>query len=140
MKALWPDVKKDAEFTKYFPDTYPPGRGPPRQYFFDILNTLQPEYLERVLKYANEQRMGAEGADQKEETIAISKFWEEELKAMPYLSQKSGKTLHLLKQSSMKISTGKKRKKHSILGSLSEWNQEQQNSQQLGSQPLVPNM
>ena len=30
--------------------------------------------------------MGAEGADQKEETIAISKFWEEELKAMPYLS------------------------------------------------------
>ena len=72
---------------------------------------MQPEYLERVLKHANEQRMGAEGADQKEETIAISKFWEEELKAMPYLSKKGGKTLHLLKQSSKKIQTGKKRKK-----------------------------
>ena len=30
VKALWPDVKKDAEFMKFFPDTYPPGRGPPR--------------------------------------------------------------------------------------------------------------
>ena len=47
--------------------------------------------------------MAADGADQKEQTIAISKFWEEELKAMPYMSQKSGKTLHLLKQSSKKI-------------------------------------
>ena len=121
VKALWPDVKKDAEFLKFFPDSYPPGRGPPRQYFFDILNTLQPDYLKRILDHANEQRMAAEGADQKEHTIAISKFWEEELKAMPYLSKKGGKTLHLLKQSSKKIQTGKKRKKHEILGSLQDW-------------------
>ena len=49
--------------TQYFPDTYPAGKGPPRQYFFDILNTLQPEYLERILKHANEQRMSANAAD-----------------------------------------------------------------------------
>ena len=30
VKALWPHLKKDAEFMKFFPDTYPPGRGPPR--------------------------------------------------------------------------------------------------------------
>ena len=66
VKALWPDVSKDPEFTCYFPDKYPAGRGPPRQYFFDILNTLQPDYLQRGLAHANEQRMGAEGADQKE--------------------------------------------------------------------------
>ena len=88
VKALWPHVKKDADFTKYFPDTYPAGKGPPRQYFFDVLNTLQPEYLQQVMKHANEQRMSANTADQKEESIAISKFWEEELKAMPYLSRK----------------------------------------------------
>jgi hypothetical protein len=88
VKSLWPHFKKDAEFTKYFPDTYPAGKGPPRQYFFDILNTLQPEYLEQVLKHANEQRMSTAAADQKEESIVISKFWEEELKAMPYLSCK----------------------------------------------------
>ena len=63
VKALWPDIKRDPEFTQYFPDTYPAGKGPPRQYFFDILNTLQPEYLERILKHANEQRMSANAAD-----------------------------------------------------------------------------
>ena len=42
VKALWPEIKRDPEFTQYFPDTYPAGKGPPRQYFFDILNTLQP--------------------------------------------------------------------------------------------------
>ena len=30
--------------------------------------------------------MAANAADQKEQTIEISKFWEEELKSMPYLS------------------------------------------------------
>ena len=32
--------------------------------------------------------MAADGVDQKEQTIAISNFWEEELKTMPYLSRK----------------------------------------------------
>ena len=40
VKALWPHLSKDAEFMQYFPDKFPPGRGPPRKYFFDILNTL----------------------------------------------------------------------------------------------------
>ena len=31
VKALWPHFKKDVEFMKYFPDTYPAGKGPPRQ-------------------------------------------------------------------------------------------------------------
>ena len=106
---------------QYFPDKYPAGRGPPRKYFFDILNTLQPEYLQKVMAHASSYRMAADGEMQKEETIAISKFWEEELKSMPYLSQKGGKTLHLLKQSSKKISTGKKRKKVAILGTLQDW-------------------
>ena len=81
--------------------------------------------------------MAADGEVQKDEIIAISKFWEEELKSMPYLSckyfilsfahqmfifiEKSGKTLHLLKQSSKKIQTGKKRKKIAILGTLQDW-------------------
>ena len=54
VKSLWPQFAKDAEFTLYFPDKYPVGKGPPRQYFFDILNTLYPEYLEQVMKHANE--------------------------------------------------------------------------------------
>ena len=46
VKNIWPQLKKDSEFTKYFPEKYPVGKGPPRQYFFDILNTLYPDYLQ----------------------------------------------------------------------------------------------
>ena len=40
------------------------------------------------MAHASKQRMAADGDMQKDETIAISKFWEEELKSMPYLSCK----------------------------------------------------
>ena len=46
---------------QYFPDKYPKGKGAPRQYFFDILNTIYPEYLESILSHANEQRMSTAG-------------------------------------------------------------------------------
>ena len=61
VKALWPEFKKDPDFIKYFATTYPQGKGPPRDYFFNILNTLQPEYLQQVMAHANEQRMAAGG-------------------------------------------------------------------------------
>ena len=85
---LWPELKKDAEFCSYFPATYPVGKGPPRKYFFDVLNTLQPEYLQQIMGHANEQRMAAFGEGQQKQTIQISQYWEEQLKAMPYLSCK----------------------------------------------------
>ena len=61
VKALWPDVKKDGEFMQYFPSEYPKGRGPPREYFYNVLNTVRPDYLKQVLHHANEQRMAAGG-------------------------------------------------------------------------------
>ena len=42
---LYPQFAKDADFLSYFPDKYPKGKGPPRDYFFNVLNTLHPEYL-----------------------------------------------------------------------------------------------
>ena len=49
VKALYPQFAKDAEFMKYFPDKYPVGKGPPREYFFNVLNTLHPDYLAQVM-------------------------------------------------------------------------------------------
>ena len=40
VKAIWPLMAKDPEFTGYFPDKFPAGKGPPRAYFFNVLNTL----------------------------------------------------------------------------------------------------
>ena len=54
VKNLWPNLKKDNEFTQFFPDKYTFDKGPPRQYIFDILNTLHPDYLQQVMNHANE--------------------------------------------------------------------------------------
>ena len=88
VKALWPEVKKDPVFMSYFPSVYPKNRGPPRDYFFNILNTKMPDYLAQILEHANKQRMSAEGKDKETQAIHISQYWEEQLKAMPYLSSK----------------------------------------------------
>ena len=45
VKKLWPQFKKDANFMQYFPDSFADTKGPARQYFFDIMNTIYPEYL-----------------------------------------------------------------------------------------------
>ena len=88
VKALWPDVKKDAKFLSFFPSKYPKGKAPPREYFFNVLNTLQPEYLEQIIAHANEVRMAADGEKQQHQAIEISPFWEQQLKSMPYISSK----------------------------------------------------
>ena len=77
---------KDPKFMTFFPDKYPKGKVPPRDYFFNVLNTLQPEYLQQVMAHAAKQRMSAEGENMQRESIKISQFWEEQLRAMPYLS------------------------------------------------------
>ena len=61
VKNLYPQFAKDAEFMAYFPDAYPKGKGPPRDYFFNVLNTLHPDYLAQVLEHANKQRMTSAG-------------------------------------------------------------------------------
>ena len=53
VKALYPQFKKDPIFMSYFPDKYPAGKAPPRDYFFNVLNTLYPDYLEQILGHAN---------------------------------------------------------------------------------------
>ena len=88
VKSLYPQFKKDPDMMKFFPDTYPKGKGPPRDYFFNILNTIHPDYLAQIMAHADEQRFAAEGERMKNETIQISDFWAEQLKAMPYLTRK----------------------------------------------------
>ena len=88
VRHLWPEMKKDAHFLSFFPSKYPKDKGPPRDYFFNVLHTLYPEYLQQLMSNANKARMEAGGLGQQSESIRISQFWEEELKALPYLSCK----------------------------------------------------
>ena len=54
VRSLWPQLKKDKAFAQYFPSAFPKDKGPPRTYFFDILNTLQPDYLKQLMAHAVE--------------------------------------------------------------------------------------
>ena len=45
-------MKNDENFSKFFPDEYPEHKYPPRAYFFNILNTLYPEYLKKIYDHA----------------------------------------------------------------------------------------
>ena len=87
VSSLYPLFAKDAKFLSYFPSKYPKGKGPPREYFFNVLNTLQPEYLANIMAHAAKQRMSAEGEGMERQSIEISEYWQEQLKSMPYLSQ-----------------------------------------------------
>ena len=45
---------------QYFPATFPKDKGPPRQYFFDVLNTVYPDYLRQIMAHAARERMAAD--------------------------------------------------------------------------------
>jgi hypothetical protein len=54
VKKVYPMICRDNELMRYFPDSYPKGREPDRQYVFNILNSLRGEYVARIIKNAHE--------------------------------------------------------------------------------------
>ena len=88
IKALWPQVQGDEDMSKYFPEQYAVGKGPGREYFFNVVHTVQGDFLEQLLEHANAQRMTTAGEKGQLESIKITEYWEEQLKDMPYLSRK----------------------------------------------------
>ena len=85
---LGPMMMDDAEFMKYFPSQLAKGRVPDREYFFNLLNTLQPAYIQALVKHANDQRNSAAADARAIETIEISDDWWEQLNAVPFISCK----------------------------------------------------
>ena len=88
VKNLWKDLKNDQSFNVYFQDKYAEDKVPCRKYFFDILNTVYPEYLDKLLKHASKQRFSAEGDETKNHSIKITDEWMAELKNLPFKSCK----------------------------------------------------
>ena len=85
---IWPMVQKDPEIMKYFPAKLPKGRVPDRSYFFNIMNTFQPGYLEHVIRNANNQRNSVANEEKAMEAIEVTEDWWNALTAMPFSSRK----------------------------------------------------
>jgi len=117
VKKFWPLMQPDVAFMLYMPDPMPDGRLPEREYFWNVLNTLQTAYVQRLIEHANAQRMtlqeDADGGD----AIEISDEWWRKLNALPFVSQNKGRTLHLLKKQSKAVPQNRKRVKRDIFAS-----------------------
>jgi hypothetical protein len=85
---LYPHVQTDPVFMKHFPDKLPKGRQPSRDYFFNVMNTLQEEYLQSLIKHAMEQRHSANGLNQETKTIVCSNEMWDQLNKLPHVSRK----------------------------------------------------
>ena len=67
---------------------------------YNIWNTLHPEDVKEVIKYANNQRFNITAEKVKANTIVISEKWMSELDDMPFVSKQKGRMSMLLKQKS----------------------------------------
>ena len=85
---LWPHKQNDPTFMKYFPDKLPKGRKPSRDYFFNVFNTLEEQYLQSLIKHAMEERHSANATDRETQSIVCSNEMWEKLNALPHVSGK----------------------------------------------------
>ena len=57
VKKFWPMLQSDETFMRYMPEPTAEGRLPDREYFWNIANTVQNAYVQRIIQHAREQRM-----------------------------------------------------------------------------------
>jgi hypothetical protein len=52
VKNVYPMIKNNPFLSVHFPDEYPKGRMPDRDYVFNVLHTKQPEYVQNLIRHA----------------------------------------------------------------------------------------
>ena len=72
----------------YMPDPSPDGRLPDRQYFWNVLNTVNSDYVSQLVQHATNLRMTAQQDGEDKDTIEISEEWWNKLNALPFVSRK----------------------------------------------------
>ena len=74
---------------RYFPKKLAKGRVPDREYFFNVLNTFQSDYLQSIIKHANDQRNSVANESIANEAIEITDDWWNALNCNAFTSCKS---------------------------------------------------
>ena len=89
IKHIYPLVKNDSKVMRYFPSKLPEGRLPDRDYFWNVLNTVNEPYVSQLIKHANELRMTASKEKEAQEVIQVTDEWWDKLNQVPFMSCKS---------------------------------------------------
>jgi hypothetical protein len=92
--ALIKDVMANKDLAKFFPEQRTSSDLPDREYFFNVLNTVEPDYLGALIKHAQNQRFDNKLPDENPNIIEVTSFWKKELEASPYFSSKSIFLIH----------------------------------------------
>ena len=85
---MWPKMKDANDVMRYFPNKLEKGRLPERKYFWNVLNTVNTEYVTTLIDHANRERHTITNAKQEEQAIVITDEWAEKLLAIPFISCK----------------------------------------------------
>ena len=88
VKNIWPHCQTIPDIMKYFPDSLPAGRNPDREFFFNVLNTLNQQYVSELIAHANAARHSASEFKTEEETINVSENMIGLLNQAPFHSRK----------------------------------------------------
>jgi len=85
---VFPLLQDNAAFMSYFPDALPKGRVVSRDYFWNVLNTIDEAYVSHLVSHANSVRYSAKAAADQTQTIEVTDEWADLLVANPYISCK----------------------------------------------------
>ncbi len=76
------------DLAKFFPEQKTAADLPDREYFFNILNTVEPTYLQKLIQHAQQQRFSKLIPNENPNLIEINDFWKKELQSSSYFSRK----------------------------------------------------
>lgn len=85
---LFPKFKDDPKIMAYLPDRLPKGRLPDRDYMFNIINTDYPEYMQALIRQANDNRHNASNKSDDLGVVKVSEEWWSKLMEIPFASSK----------------------------------------------------
>ena len=86
---MYPKFINKPKFMIYFPDKLPKGRLPDRSYFFNVMNTLYPDYTKELIRQANSNRVEASVNDDQHDFVHVSNEWWAKLNELPQIKCKS---------------------------------------------------
>ena len=81
-------VRDDASVRLHMKDEWASGKQThSREWFFNVLNTIHPGFLDQLIEHASNTRHGKVQEEQKADTILCTDHWAAELMANPYYSK-----------------------------------------------------
>ena len=88
VETLVKDVMTIPDLGKFFPEQKTHSNRPDRQFFFNIINTVDPDYLSALIRHAKGLRFGSGAPSKEDNIIEVNEHWQKELEASPYYSSK----------------------------------------------------